>query len=129
MVGLVAIGVWIEPEIVQGVAFFIALFAILLAVRIFVRIPRRARWQYRRYKEIQEPVAMELTEAGIKFSATDVEGILRWSKVFQWRQNDRLVLIYSMPILFHIIPKSIEHEGFDIALLVQRLIEHVGPER
>jgi hypothetical protein len=31
--------------------------------------------------------------------------------------------------LFHIVPKSIAQEGFDIPLLVQRLGEHVGPER
>jgi hypothetical protein len=34
-----------------------------------------------------------------------------------------------MPILYYIVPKSIAREGFDISLLVQRLAEHVGPER
>ena len=52
-----------------------------------------------------------------------------WSKVFQWRQNDQFVLIYTMPIIYYIIPKSIEREGFDVPLLIKRLGEHVGPER
>jgi hypothetical protein len=34
-----------------------------------------------------------------------------------------------MPILYNVVPKSIEREGFDIPLLVRRLAEHVGPER
>jgi hypothetical protein len=46
-----------------------------------------------------------------------------------WRQNNQFILVYRMPILFHIVPKSIAREGFDIPLLVQRLAEHVGPER
>jgi hypothetical protein len=34
-----------------------------------------------------------------------------------------------MPVLYYIVPKSIERDGFDIPLLVQRLAERVGPER
>ena len=47
----------------------------------------------------------------------------------QWRQNKQLILIYGMPILYYIVPKSIQREGFDIPLLIQRLTEHVGTER
>jgi hypothetical protein len=78
---------------------------------------------------IQELIAAELTDKGIKFSNADGEAILSWSKVFQWRQNDQFILIYGMPILYYIVPKSIGREGFDVPLLVQRLAEHVGPER
>jgi hypothetical protein len=38
-------------------------------------------------------------------------------------------IIYSMPVLFHIVPKSTAREGFDIPRLVQLLAERVGPER
>jgi hypothetical protein len=72
---------------------------------------------------------VELTETGINLSTADGTINLQWSKILQWRQNDRFVLIYPMPILFYLVPKSIAREGFDIALLVQRLAEHVGPER
>ena len=72
---------------------------------------------------------MELTETGVKFSNGDGEANLPWSKIFQWRQNDQFILIYGMPILYNVVPKSIEREGFDIPLLVRRLAEHVGPER
>jgi hypothetical protein len=72
---------------------------------------------------------VELTEAGIKFASVDGEANMPRSKVFQWRQTDRFILIYGMPIMYHVVPKSIEREGFDVPLLVQRLSQHVGPER
>ena len=68
-------------------------------------------------------------DAGIRFSNSDGEAVLPWSKVLQWRQNGQFILIYLMPIMFYILPKSIAREGFDIPLLIQRLAEHVGPER
>jgi hypothetical protein len=120
---------WTEPEMAPGIVLGGAALAILLAFLLFVRVPNRARKLYRQYKDIEEPITLELMDAGVKFSNSDVVGILRWSKILQWRQNDRFILIYSMPNLFHVVPKSIAREGFDIALLIQRLVEHVGPER
>jgi hypothetical protein len=99
------------------------------AIGQFVYAPWRARRHFRQYKAVHEPITAELTETGINFSSTDGTANLQWSKILQWRQNDRFVLIYPMPILFHLVPKSIAQQGFDIALLVQRLAEHVGPER
>lgn len=129
IVALLGIGLWTRPEFAPSLAFGVAVFAILFAVGLLVRTPRRARRHYRQYKSIQEPITVELTDAGIKFSTADGEAALPWLKVFQWRQNRQFILIYRMPVLFHIVPKSIAREGFDLALLVQRLAEHVGPER
>jgi hypothetical protein len=126
---LLGVGVWTRPAIAAIFAAVLAVFAILLAIGWLVGTPSRARRHYRQYRGIQEPITIELTEAGIKFSNTDSEGILPWSKALQWRQNDRYILIYTMPIIFYIVPKSIAQEGFDVPLLVQRLAEHVGPER
>jgi hypothetical protein len=123
---------WQEPSLLQPVVFAIMfvvpLLAILYAYALFVRVPKRARQHYRQYKGIWDPVTIELMDAGVNFSNADGSGTLPWSKVFQWRQNDRFIFIYTMPALFHIVPKSIAQEGFDIELLVQRLIAHVGPE-
>lgn len=129
IVALLGIGLWTFPAGPPILAFVVAVFVVLFTFGLFVVTPNRARRHYRQYKGIQEPIAAELTEAGIKFSNSDGEAILPWSKVFQWRQNDQFILIYGMPILYYIVPKSIAREGFDITLLVQRLAEHVGPER
>ena len=129
IVALLGIGLWIDPEVALIFVIVVAVYVIMFAVGLFLLTPRRARRHYRQYKAMQEPIAAELTETGVKFSNGDGEAILPWSKVFQWRQNDQFILIYGMPILYHIVPKSIAREGFDISLLVQRLAEHVGPER
>ena len=129
LVALLGIGLWIRPAAALIFIIVNAVFVILYSVGLLVLTSSRARRQYRQYKAIQEPVAAELTEGGVKFSNADGEAILSWSKVFQWRQNDQFILIYGMPILYYIVPKSIGREGFDVPLLVQRLAEHVGPER
>ena len=126
---LLGIGVGVHPAAALIFAIAVVVFVILYAVGLFVLTPSRARRHYRQYKAIQEPIAAELTETGVKFSNGDGEAILPWSKVFQWRQNNQFILIYGMPVLYYIVPKSIAREGFDIPLLVRRLAEHVGPER
>ena len=129
IVALLGISLWTSPSIAPSLAFVIAVFAIMFAVSLLVGTPWRARRHYRQYKSIQEPLTVELTEAGIKFASVDGEANMPRSKVFQWRQTDRFILIYGMPIMYHVVPKSIEREGFDVPLLVQRLSQHVGPER
>jgi Na+/melibiose symporter-like transporter len=121
--------IWMFPGAAPLFAFVVAVVVIVCAFNLFVITPSRARRHYRQYRAIQEPIAAELTDEGIKFSTADGEAILPWAKVFQWRQNDRFILIYGMPILFYILPKSIGREGFDIPRLIERLTEHVGPER
>jgi len=103
--------------------------AIGSAFGMFMHTSWRARRHYRQSKAVQELITAELTEAGINFSPADGAASLQWSKIFQWRQNNRFIMIYPMPILFYLVPKSIAQQGFDIPLLPQRLAEHVGPER
>jgi hypothetical protein len=133
IVVLLGVGLWesvVSVEmLVLGIVYVIVLFSVLSALYLFVRVPSQARRHYRQYKAVQVPITAELTDAGIKFSTADSEGILTWSKILQWRQNDRFILTYAMPILYYIVPKTVARKGFDIPLLVQRLAEHVGPER
>jgi YcxB-like protein len=129
IVALLGIGMWTRPAVALFLAFVPAGAAIGFAVDLLVRTPMRARRHYRQYKDMREPLIVELTDAGIKFSTPDGEAALPWSKVFQWRQNGQFILIYRMPVLFHILPKSISREGFDVPLLLQRLAKCVGPER
>ena len=129
IVALIGIGLWARPAIAPAVALGVAVFAILRVGRLLVQTPYQARRHYRQYKGIQEPITAELTDAAIKFSVPDGEANLPWSKILQWRQNDQFILIYPMPILYYVVPKSVVREGFDIALLIRRLAEHVGPER
>lgn len=100
-------------------------FAVIIIGR-YVVSPILARRHYRKYKAIHQEFGVELAEDGIHFSSLNADGKLTWDHVHKWRQNENFVLIYPMPRLFHIIPKSVAIQGFDLQALTDRLLQHVG---
>lgn len=92
----------------------------------YIVTPFMARRHYRKYKAIQEEFAVELLEDGVRISSPDAEGKITWGKMLKWRQNESYVLIYPMPRLFHIIPKSVAAQGFDLQALTDELQRNVG---
>ncbi|MGB0127532.1 MAG: YcxB family protein [Rhodocyclaceae bacterium] len=88
--------------------------------------PMLARRHYRKYKAMHDEFVVELVADGVRFATPTADGRITWDKVYKWRQNDGFVLIYPMPRLCHIVPKSIESQGFDLRALTNRLQQHVG---
>jgi hypothetical protein len=76
---------------------------------------------------MQAEFQTELLDTGLRLMSPHGDGTVVWENVLKWRQNDRFVLVYPMPRLYHIVPKSIATQGFDLQGLVQRLERHVGP--
>ncbi|MBU59708.1 MAG: hypothetical protein CL543_12580 [Alcanivorax sp.] len=70
---------------------------------------------------MHQEFTVELREEGVSFSSRDGEGLLRWDAIHKWRQNDRYVIIFSMPRLYYVVPKSISESGFNIPALVAAL--------
>jgi hypothetical protein len=101
---------------------------VVLLLSRFIVNPLLTRRNYRNYKSIHENIHIRLKDEGIEFSTVDGEGILRWDKILKWRQNESLILIYPMPRLYHIVPKSIKEAGFDLGTLVHSLESKVGHE-
>ena len=95
----------------------------------YVLNPLLAKRHYKKYKAIQDPVQIALNDEGIEFSTADSNGMIRWKKFLKWRQNDDYLLVYLMPRMYYIIPKSIEASGFDLAALTSALEINVGPEK
>jgi len=126
MLGLVA--VYGSPVLKSGaIGGLIGGFVVIFLVR-FVINPVLSRRHYRKYKAIQEPLFIQLMEEGVQFSNFDGEGFLRWEKIHKWRQNERYVLIYPMPCIYHIIPKTTGESGFDLGALIKALEDKVGAE-
>ncbi|WP_242112619.1 YcxB family protein [Luteimonas aquatica] len=98
----------------------------VVAAGSFALLPWTARRHYRKYRAIHETFTVELLENGVRFASRNGEGTLAWAHVLKWRQNDRFVLLYPMPRLFHIVPRAIASQGFDVEALVDRLRRHVG---
>jgi hypothetical protein len=87
-----------------------------------------ARRHYRKYKANTGGVLVPSCSTTFAHGVPHGEGTLVWENILKWRQSDRFVLLYLMPRLFHVLPKSVASQGFDVAALVERLNRHVGPE-
>jgi hypothetical protein len=122
---MLMLAIW---SILGGARVIIAI-PVVLGIFAFIALPLQARRYYQLNKDIQELITVEFDDDGLQFSAIDGHSKLPWPKIIKWRQNDHFILVYKMPHIFHIVPKSIAQAGFDIALLVKRLGEHVGRER
>jgi hypothetical protein len=102
---------------------------VVVAVVIrYVVNPIIARRHYRNYKAIQEPITIDLKEEGVELSTSDGGGLVRWEKMLKWRQSEEYLLIYPMPRMYHIIPKSIADSGFELQRLIKLLQERIGNE-
>lgn len=99
-----------------------------IAVACFARygLPMMHRRNYRKYKAIQGEFAVELAEDGVRFLSANSDSKLTWDNVLKWRQNDKWLLIYPMPRMYHMIPTSVASQGFDLEALRERLRQHVG---
>ena len=103
-----------------------------LVVLAFLRLvlnPLMAKRDYRKYKSIQDPITVKLEDGGVRFVNADNVGIIKWENILKWRQNNRYVLIYLMPRLYYIVPKTVEDSGFDLSSLIEILQQKVGVER
>lgn len=92
----------------------------------WILAPIMARRHYRKYKAIQDDFSLELLDDGILFKSTSGEGTVSWDNILKWRHNDSYILIYPMPRLYHIIPKSVAGDGFNVDQLIESLRVNVG---
>lgn len=99
---------------------------IALVILKYIVNPFYARRHYQQYKAIQESFEIELLDDGIFMQSPSASGKVAWDSVHKWRHNDTYILIYPMPRLYYIVPKSLRDNGLDIDLLIQQLNKHVG---
>jgi YcxB-like protein len=99
---------------------------VFLVLGRYILSPWIARRHYRNYKAMQEEFTIEFLHDGVRLSTADSVGHVKWTSILKWRHNDAYILIYPMPRIYYIVPKSLAADGFDIALLTAKLTEHVG---
>ena len=97
---------------------------VLLATRLLT--PAMARRHYRKYKAMHAEFQAELLDNGLRLMSPHGDGIVVWENVLKWRQNDRFVLIYPMPKIFYVVPKSVADTGFELSALIEALQSKVG---
>lgn len=123
LIGLIVFG---SPATQAGAIGGLAGGAIVLVVGRYIISPIISRQHYRKYKAIHEEMTIELLDDGLRFFSKNGDGKLIWDNMLKWRQNDKYILIYPMPRLYYVLPKSIESNGFDVSLLTSQLAKHVG---
>lgn len=99
---------------------------IVLVVGRYVISPILARRHYKKYKAIQDEFVVALGDDGVCIESSNAKGIVPWDNILKWRENEEFLLLFLMPRLYHIVPKSIAQQGFDISLLVNSLNKNVG---
>jgi len=100
--------------------------AVVVILGRLVLQPVLARRHYRKYKAIHDEFCIRLDDAGLGLESSNAKGILPWDDILKWRENEDYVLIYLMPRLYHIVPKSISQDGFEMTQLIKTLNENVG---
>lgn len=113
---------YIKGAVIGGLVAGLLVFVILK----YLINPFYGRRHYQQYKAIQDEFTIEAIEDGIFMQSPSGSGKVVWGSVHKWRHNDTYILIYPMPRLYYIVPKSLRNDGFDIDLLVQQLTLHVG---
>lgn len=93
----------------------------------FYLIPSQARRQYRTTPAAKVPFGIALVEEGIRINQPDSDALLKWEYLFKWRENEEFILLYQSNRLYSIIPKRFAAGGLDIAGLILKLQEKVGP--
>lgn len=115
------------PPVAQGAAIsgFIVGTSIFVIGRTIIS-PMVGRRQYRKYKAIQQEFTIELLDDGIRLFTADSNAKIKWIDLQKWRHDDSYVLIFPMPRLYYVVPKSLAADGFDIPLLITQLTDSLG---
>jgi YcxB-like protein len=92
----------------------------------YVLSPWIARRHYRKYKAIQEEFSIEIMDDGFSLRTADSDAKIKWANVLKWRHNDEFILVFPMPRIYYMVPKSLATSGLDIALLIAKLTDNVG---
>ena len=126
---LVILAVWrLPPDAAYIITIYVVTVspAVVAAVRVYIGVLNGARRMCRQCKAIEEPMTVELSDEGLRLGSALGEAITLWRMIFQWRQNDQFLLIYNVPRVFDVVPKSVAQQRFGIPLLLQRLAKRVG---
>jgi hypothetical protein len=123
---LLALSMFYSQAVIAGVIGGLAGGLSVFLIWRYLVLPIQTRRNYRKYKAIHGEITVELLEEGLRFTSPDADGKLIWPNILKWRQNDSYILVYPMPRLCHILPKSVASSGFDVSLLVNQLTRHVG---
>lgn len=99
--------------------------AVMVVIKYLIN-PYLMRQHYKKYKAMHDEFEIEILNDGLNFISSGGAGKVVWNSIYAWRHDERFILIYPMPRLFYVVPKSLAANGFDVDLVVQKLTQEVG---
>ena len=126
---LIALAVF-GPPVARGAAISgLIVGTSIFVIGRYIVSPMVGRRQYRKYKAIQEEFTIQLHDDGVHLHTGESYSKIKWANIQKWRHNDDYILIFPMPRIYYVIPKSSAAGGFDIALLLTKLTQNIGQAR
>jgi len=99
---------------------------IFLIVYFALLLPWKARRFFRQYRALGEPVAIEIRDDGLFFKRENGEGLVPWTHIVKWRASDKLLLLYPVANLFHLIPAHFFDRPEDFRTFLVLIEERLG---
>jgi hypothetical protein len=85
----------------------VLVFAAVIPLYRYVLLPRRIKKLFIQQKELSLPFELEITETGMFISNELGNGTRPWANFTQWKENEKLLLLYHSDVMFSIIPKRV----------------------
>ncbi len=110
-----------------GAMFGTAIGAVILPFSIKKLFgPLLLKRHYKKYRQIQRSISVQLTTDGIFYSTDSGTALLKWADIFSWRESSEYILVYVAPKIYHILPTRLIELGFPIEDLKTALHNNVG---
>jgi hypothetical protein len=96
----------------------------------FAKLPGQLRKQFRQNPDACQPVELRWSEADLEISSGGTQTRKPWVKIWRWRENDDVLLIYFAYQTSHIVPKrALAEAGLlnDLRSHLQRLVLQPRP--
>jgi len=95
-----------EPErAFLSVAGYLAGLALLLIVYRHVFVPWRARRVFAQTKALQRPYSWSWDDDQLRYKTDLATGIVPWSNLSSWRENETVFALYASSVAFFSFPK------------------------
>jgi hypothetical protein len=118
----------LNGNIILGSAFIgVAIGAVTLPYLLkFFIIPFILKRHYKKYRQMQKQMNVELAADGLSFQTETGSALLTWPDIHAWRENNEYIIIYIAPKIYHVLPVRISENGFPISELKSALLSNVG---
>ncbi|MBI1213081.1 MAG: hypothetical protein GC190_16580 [Alphaproteobacteria bacterium] len=108
-VALIGLAIWKVPHDPQRalvmVGLYLSALTVLLLAYRYAYLPWRARHVFAQTKALQRPYTWDWNDDQLNYKTDLATGIVPWTNLGTWRENESLFALYASPIAFFLLPK------------------------